>query len=194
MYHVDYLSRLDEDTETNEKNINHNEIYQKYGIKIKNDNILKNHFISNEYLLMKEKLNLIKDFKLIEVPHIKERKNIIESIHEQTGHMGFNIVYQNIKNKYFWKVITNAIKNTCKKCQICLKYNIKENRSYQHVESSYPNQIIGLDLLNSKKDIYIVLLVDNFSRYAHCKVIPTRESKEFLKVVGFRVRTHRRFR
>lgn len=184
MNHVDFLSRLKDEEINCEEILEDDFLVKKYGLKkIQNKHVKKNFFIDKNHVLMNNELFKVRKNLLVKIPEINERKKIIEKAHLDSGHMGFNVVYKNIKDVFYWPGMCKTIENKCKKCQICLKYNVKGVKNYNYVITKSPNEIVAIDLLNPKKGVYIILMIDYYSRYAYGKLVKNKESKEFIEVL-----------
>lgn len=120
---------------------------------------------------------------MIEIPEIKNKKKLVLQAHINSGHMGCNVVYQNLKNDFYWTGITKTIENIYKKCKLCLQYNNGNKGRQEHVITNFPNEMVAIDMMNPKKDTYIILMIDYFSRYAFGKIVKTKESKDYIYVI-----------
>lgn len=182
MNHVDFLSRLDEN---NTQKINTQSKYfedKKYGLMIRNTNN-QNKIIGSKIVLHNNKYYYIKKRTLIEIPPVELRYNIIKEEHEKSCHRGIQTMYENIKEKWYWPGILKSIKNFYKKCNKCKTYNAENSKFYRHVDSTFPFEIIGMDIVEPKKNLYIVTIIDYFTRIGYAKKIKSKAGQEILKIL-----------
>ena len=115
-----------------------------------------------------------KNGELLEIPEIHNRKRILEEAHEEVGHKSTESVYHKIKNRYYWPVIKNSIKNMIKKCQACIVNNRKNKRIKRFVETKRVLEALGLDTvkIGSKN---ILIGIDYFTRLGFATILKNKK-------------------
>lgn len=120
-------------------------------------------------------------------------KLLIERIHSQFGHIGYNNMIYMIQPYYFSKNLFKLIRSYTFSCQTCIKNKTRSKRKPGYMghlgPASKPFQIVSLDTIgglgnkNCKKN-YMHLLVDHFTRFAYCLPSATQNSKDFINIVS----------
>ncbi|KAG0420595.1 Retrovirus-related Pol polyprotein from transposon gypsy [Dictyocoela roeselum] len=77
------------------------------------------------------------------------------------------------------------VKEALKKCYECCINDKKRAKSSNFIETSFPGERIGLDLLEVRKNSYIAVAIDYFSRFAFAKVIKSKKVTEILKFLDY---------
>ncbi len=63
------------------------------------------------------------------------------------------------------------MKNMCRKCPDCGKFNVKKVVIYEFVESKEPFKKFAMDIIGPIKGNYILTIIDYFSRHGFARSI-----------------------
>ena len=104
---------------------------------------------------------------------------IYQHLHQQMGHLGTERTFQLARKRVFWPRmhtdIEDFVRNKCR-CVVQKKARIQPTAPLQSIHSSSPMELVAIDFLHLEKSSggheYILLIVDNFTRYA--QAYPTR--------------------
>ena len=81
------------------------------------------------------------------------------------------------------EIRTNKLKEILEKCETCKRKDIKiRGKSGKFIETYYPGEIIGVDILQISNKEKVILGIDYFSRKIYGAVINTKEKE---KVINF---------
>lgn len=103
------------------------------------------------------------------------------SLHDDSGHLGFERTLNLFQERFFWPRMQCEIKSWCEQCErCCLRKTPTGNRApLVSVHTNAPMELICMDFLvleKSKGGIENVLVVtDHFSRFA--QAYPTQDQK-----------------
>lgn len=114
-----------------------------------------------------EEMNLVKT-KVMNI-HIKynHRKNLQEKLKEE----GTNISSEKIK-----KILLS--------CERCAKRDLLVSKSSKYVETSYPGERLGIDLMITSKKELIALGIDYYSRKLYAKLIKSKQAKYIIQFLN----------
>ncbi len=112
----------------------------------------------------------------------KMRLQVKISLHDDSGHLGFDRTLNLFRERFFWPRMHNEIKSWCEQCERCClrKTPTAGNRApLVSIHTNVPMELICMDFLvleKSKGGIENVLVVtDHFSRFA--QAYPTKDQK-----------------
>ena len=112
----------------------------------------------------------------------KLRRLAYRELHENMGHVGCERVLHLMRDRYFWPFMRQDITNFVTKQCLCVKqkkpiFHVREPLC--PIESTAPFDLISIDFLHleqsSGKFEYILLIVDNFTKFA--QAYPTKNKK-----------------
>jgi hypothetical protein len=113
----------------------------------------------------------------------EQRLEILQQLHDQTGHRGRKATFEHISRRYQWKGMFEDVSNyvkTCEKCQLRKKNRFEE--PLHPTWSTYVWQKIGLDVVYMPvtKDGYgfLVLARDDLSGWIEGRALKERNSLE----------------
>lgn len=121
-------------------------------------------------------------------------KLLVDRMHSEFGHIGYNHMVQMIQPFYFSKHLFKIIKSFTSSCQVCIKNKTRTHQRYGHMghlgPASEPFQIVSLDTIgglggsSGSKQNYLHLLVDHFTRFAYVLPSTTQSTKDFIKIIS----------
>ena len=117
---------------------------------------------------------------------------LLEKVHADLGHVGASILYNTLKNDYFFPKMYILALKVSRSCETCLR-----NKTRRKIETSTlghfgpatrPFQIMSLDTVGGFNDSrsnhrYLHLLIDNFTRYAYILTSQNQNTKTFVKLI-----------
>lgn len=147
--------------------------------------------LSKKYKLIDEKMYFIPNEhepeNKFEVPRVEERKELIHTSH-MLGHFAANETYQRIREKYYWKGMTEDIRNQISRCLQCIKFN--NTGTKEHPAKSIPvtglHDKIGIDLVFGLPKtltgfIGILVIIEYLSKYVWAVGIKSKEALEIAR-------------
>lgn len=123
----------------------------------------------------------------IRYPKPEEISNILKTFHDEplSGHRGIVETTRKIRDEYFWKGMTNDIKNYVDSCVTCQRNKI-QRKSFQAPmvitsQSTEPFERVSIDLvsysdISDNNNKYILTLQDDLTRFVQAYPIPDKES------------------
>lgn len=109
------------------------------------------------------------------------RSSVLTSLHDQSGHFGFDKTYALIKDRFFWPDMKAEVEGYCKSCERCIvrKTLPQKNAPMCHMQSSSPLDLVCIDFLTIEPDsrnvCNVLVVTDHFTRYA--QAFPTKDQK-----------------
>ena len=177
-----YSTSITTDTDWEESQLSDSELHSVKQLILNNANDAEWLAISNgrRWILEKPKLylseNILKYSSNRIVCPIEIIPHILALFHDSpfSGHRAFETTLVAIRNRFFWLNMVTEIKDYCKSCTICQKYNFAclHNRApLKPLEVSRPWQLVGFDFMGPLKESrhgnkYIVLGIDHFTKFA----------------------------
>lgn len=107
--------------------------------------------------------------------------DVLNSLHDDNGHFGFDITYALVKDRFYWPGMKEAVKHYCRGCERCVvrKTLPRKTASMQHMQSSGPLDLVCIDFLTIEADRHnmsnVLVVTDHFTRYA--QAFPARDQK-----------------
>lgn len=140
--------------------------------------------VCNEYNLYMKKGKIILSEKLSKI--------LILNVHKEFGHIGMNQMTCMIKKYYTAKNLLEIIRQTCIKCEVCIKNKSRGQHKFGFLSqlgpAKEPYEIMSIDTIggfggsrSTKKHLH--LLVDHFTRYATIITSKTQSANDFIKLV-----------
>lgn len=109
------------------------------------------------------------------------RSDVLNSLHDDNGHFGFDKTYALVKDRFYWPGMKEAVKHYCRGCERCVvrKTLPRKTASMQHMQSSGPLDLVCIDFLTIEADrrnmSNVLVVTDHFTRYA--QAFPARDQK-----------------
>jgi len=118
----------------------------------------------------------------------EDKKDIINRAHS-VGHEGAEKTVNRILNSYYWPGIWNDVRmwiKSCRKCQLCRPKPIPKNTADNVTPVEQPFTRVGLDTIGplpitKNGNMYIITLVDYFTKWVEAKAIPNTKTEEVIK-------------
>lgn len=123
----------------------------------------------------------------IKYPKLEEIPQILKTYHDEplSGHRGIIETTRKIRDEYFWKGMTNDIKNYVESCIVCQQNKI-QRKSFQAPmvitsQSTEPFERISIDLvsysdISDSNNKYVLTLQDDLTRFVQAYPIPDKEA------------------
>lgn len=109
------------------------------------------------------------------------RERVFQSLHDQSGHLGFEKTYGLIKDRFYWPRMKSQIDKYCKDCLRCIQRKTLPKRAAEmlHLQSEGPMDLVCIDFLtiepDSKNISNVLVVTDHYTRYA--QAFPTKDQK-----------------
>ena len=105
------------------------------------------------------------------------RTEILDSIHNDMGHLGRDRTLDLLQQRCFWPGLYTSVDTWIKKCDRCIRRKTLPQRApLVSIESHYPLQLVCMDYLSLERSSggyeNILVMVDHYSKFA--VAIPTR--------------------
>ncbi|XP_039952490.1 uncharacterized protein LOC120769518 [Bactrocera tryoni] len=117
---------------------------------------------------------------------------LIKKIHNHYCHIGREQIKSKISPYFTFKNMTTHIKESCKKCTICIKNKTRGQEKFglmSHLgPAEKPFEIVSIDTIGGfggsrSTKRYLHLLTDHFTRYAYILTSQTQSARDFTKLV-----------
>ena len=142
-------------------------------------------FFSNETVLWKRDEN--SEAKVLVVP-IALKEEILSLSHclPSSGHQGQDRTFNRCKQRFYWYNMLQDVRQFVVSCSICNR-NKKPNRKARWKLTSYhagaPMERVHLDFmgpfsLTSKQNVYVLMKVDQFTKWVECVPLPNQSAEE----------------
>nr|XP_055033931.1 uncharacterized protein LOC129422186 [Misgurnus anguillicaudatus] len=121
----------------------------------------------------KEKLQLV-------LPE-KYRLVVIQSLHDESGHLGVERTTELLRDRFYWPRMTIDIEQYIKNCGCCITRKTLPTKSapLNHITSNGPLDLVCIDFLSLEPDSKgisnVLVITDHFTRYA--QAFPTRDQR-----------------
>lgn len=193
MQHVDALSRcknilvLDNINDSLENSLAFNQMKDKEICRIRDE--LENQESSYYELRNGIVYRKFNDNILFYVPSAMV-SNVIRNYHDAIGHVGIDKTRELILRSYWFPKMRSRIKDYINNCLTCISYQPKETKRscfLQNIDKgSSPFQMIHIDhygpiSLTKKKNRFIFMIVDGFSKFVKIYACKTTNSTEVIK-------------
>ncbi|KAI5150355.1 hypothetical protein ENBRE01_1448 [Enteropsectra breve] len=121
---------------------------------------------------------------------IKENKKInsleqniteqVLKIHKEMDHRK-SITKEVIKQGI--NITASELRKILDKCQTCQEYSNTFTKSNTYINSNYPGELVGIDLMEYN-NLYIIVIIDYFSRFVYTKYVKTKEAHKIVEFVS----------
>lgn len=141
--------------------------------------IMHNRYF-NKCKVLKSQL-LLKDIECKD-----EQDNIISEYHIKNNHRGINETLAHLSRTYFFENIKSKITRTINNCETCLTNKYERNPVVQKFELTEspkkPLEILHVDIYHID-NMYILTILDKFSKFAYAQKIENRTSINVLETL-----------
>ena len=112
----------------------------------------------------------------------EDKKKIIQKLHIQFAHASYDKVATLLKNaKEDSKENLQILKDVTDTCEMCIQYKKTPARPRMCLPRANSfNESIAVDLHQLKPNLYLLHMIDEFSRFSVGKTVKTKTSKEFV--------------
>lgn len=145
----------------------------------------KFYIVESNLLYKKDRRRKTKG-KLLRVLQPHEIEPVLYMLHNHPmgGHLGVDIVFNKVKELYYWPQIYETIKNYIHSCDSCQRRGRKRNiEPLQPIPVGGPFHRIGIDFVgplpqtvNNNK--YLIVATDYFTKWPEAKAVPAATAKE----------------
>ena len=119
-------------------------------------------------------------------------KQALEACHDNMGHLGIERTTSLLRDRFYWPSILEDIEKHIKSCPQCLKFKIQpEKAELNPIIATRPLELVDIDYLTiepplnsrSGKDINILIITDNFTRYAQAHITSSQKAPIIAKML-----------
>lgn len=111
----------------------------------------------------------------------KFHEDVLKSLHDESGHLGFDKTYGFVKERFYWPRMKVAVEKYCQTCARCVQRKTlpKIAAPLSHLSSTGPMELVCMDFLSiepdSKNICNVLVITDHYTRYA--QAFPTKDQK-----------------
>lgn len=111
----------------------------------------------------------------------KYRNEVLNSLHDESGHLGIERTTELCKDRFYWPHMTREVEKYVKNCGRCIvRKTLPQKSAYlNHITSSGPMDLVCIDFLSIEPDskgvANVLVVTDHFTRYA--QAYPARDQK-----------------
>ncbi|XP_029104416.1 uncharacterized protein LOC114909432 [Scleropages formosus] len=109
------------------------------------------------------------------------RETVLQSLHDQSGHLGFEKTYGLLRERFYWPRMKTQVERYCKSCLRCIQRKTLPKRTAElsHLRSDGPMDLVCMDFLTIEPDssnlFNVLVITDHYTRYA--QAFATRDQK-----------------
>lgn len=122
----------------------------------------------------------------------KMKKEVLKSLHDDilAGHQGVFRTQARVESRYFWEGmkadIADYVRN-CPSCNVNKKLGRKKYQQLQPLKLISPWMTVQMDYIgplkeSRRKNVYILTMIDAFSKYIELSALPSANSKKLKKI------------
>ena len=109
------------------------------------------------------------------------KMNVLKTLHDQSGHLGFRKTLNKAKDNFWWKGLARDVKTYCMQCRICQQ--LKSNQQWKSAEE-IPGRVfvdgkswsvIGVDTLKGVDDVLLTATC-LYTRYVYVSVLSSERA------------------
>lgn len=109
------------------------------------------------------------------------RETVLQSLHNQSGHLGFDKTYGPVRERFYWPCMKTQVEKYCKHCPRCIQRKTlpKRGAELSHLKSEGPMDLICMFFLKIEPDsrniCNVLVVTDHYTRCA--QAIATKDQK-----------------
>ena len=117
------------------------------------------------------------------------RETVFQSLHDQSGHLGFDKTYGLIQERFYWPRMKTQVEKYCKSCPRCIQRKTLPKRvaELSHLNSEGPMDLICMDFLTIEPDsrniCNVLVVTDHYTRYAQAFATKDQKASTVAKVL-----------
>lgn len=133
--------------------------------------------------------NTIDKWKLV-IPR-EFRSQVLKECHDepQSGHLGIAKTFLRISQKYYWPGMFRDVARYVKSCEVCQRHKVEQRmpagkmgfRTVEKPWSVVTTDILGPYPISKKRNRYIVIFQDNFTKWIEAKPVRVATTKTVLE-------------
>ncbi|KAI8327376.1 hypothetical protein BD560DRAFT_316973, partial [Blakeslea trispora] len=135
-----------------------------------------------------ELYRLFRNERIVHVPRLRERAELITTMYDQHGHYGQDATWARLYKRYWWPTAYEDLRQYIKSCHACQVFSnvpnkmvLKGNIPTHHLFERFAIDYIGPFPTTISKNMYIILAVDCYSRWPIAKAVKPADSKTMVK-------------
>ncbi len=112
---------------------------------------------------------------------VKFRAMVLESLHDQMGHMGVDRTLDLARSRFYWPKMSADIEKKVKTCERCVKRKALPEKSAPlvNIQVTRPLELLCIDFLSIEPDLSniqnVLVMMDHYTKYA--VALPTSNQK-----------------
>lgn len=117
------------------------------------------------------------------------RTTVLQSLHDQSGHLGFDKTYGLIRERFYWPRMKVQVERYCKSCPRCIQRKTLPKRvaELSHLNSDGPMDLVCMDFLTIEPDsrniCNVLVVTDHYTRYAQAFATKDQKASTVAKVL-----------
>jgi hypothetical protein len=144
----------------------------------------------NNLMVVDGKLMLKKSKKILHVPPVQNRNEIIMEMHSQFGHPGIFKMMALIKEHFYWPFMDVDINISVNNCKLCKQFKPQPSpkKTKGRLIAKFPFDKIAVDITGPLKitklqNRYILGITDHFSKYTVLVPLRTTDSETIIEAI-----------
>lgn len=103
---------------------------------------------------------------------VKFRALVLESLHDQMGHMGIDRTLDLVRSRFYWPKMSSDVERKVRTCERCVKRKAVPERSAPlvNIEVTRPLELLCIDFLSIEPDRSnvqnVLVMTDHYTKYA----------------------------
>ena len=126
------------------------------------------------------------------IPRIEERRQLIDKVHSEFGHVGISGTKSIMKDYFYWPALDFDTTVAVNECHLCQKYKHNAGRKRKptkgNLRAYYPFQKVAIDIAGPMRPTrrgnrYILGMIDHFSKYPVLIPIKSTDSDTIVRAI-----------
>lgn len=119
----------------------------------------------------------------------KYRSQVLQSLHDDSGHLGIEKTTELVKDRFYWPKMCQQVEQYIKSCGRCItrKTLPKKVAPLNHMTSSGPFDLVCIDFLSIEPDSKgignVLVITDHFTRYAQAFACKDQKALTVAKIL-----------